>query len=130
MNPALVRGWKKAARTLLQLAAAGGLTALVDLLAHGLAPGAAGAILVAWGTVVAFLHNFLETSGTIPVLLPTPGIVPSAAPIVTQAAGTVDTAVDQVGKAVGDITGTVTDTAGKLLGEVVPPGDSGSAPSS
>jgi hypothetical protein len=107
------------------MAAAGGLTALVDLAAHGLAPGAAGAILVGWGTVVAFLHNMLETSGTIPVLLPTPGIVPSAAPVVTQAAGTVETAVDQVGKTVGDVTGVVTDTTGKLLGEVIPPGEGG-----
>jgi hypothetical protein len=115
------------------MAIGGGLTALVDLAAHGLAPAQAAAIMTVWTTLIAFGHNFLESNGTIPTLLPTPGIVPSAAPVLTQAVGTVDTAVDQVGKAVGDVTGTVTDVTGKLLGEVVPPGEggsgSGSAPS-
>jgi hypothetical protein len=125
MSPALHRGSRKAIRTLLQLAAGGGLTALVDLAAHGLSPGTAGAILVAWGTAVAFLHNFLETNGTVPVLLPTPGLVPSVAPILAPVIGSVETEVDRVGKTIGDVTGTVTGIAGDLLGEVNPPGEGG-----
>jgi hypothetical protein len=125
MSAALTRGWRKAARTLLQLAAGGGLTALVDLAAHGLSPASAGAILVAWGTVVAFLHNYLETNGSVPVLLPTPGLVPSVAPVLAPVVGTVETAIDQVGGAVGDVTGVVTDLTGGLLGEVNPPGEGG-----
>jgi hypothetical protein len=122
-NPALYRAWRKATRTLLQMAAAGSLTALVDLLAHGLSPATAGAVLAVWGVVVAFLHNYLETAGAVPVLLPTPGLVPSVAPITATAVGTVETTIDHVGNAVGDVTGVVEDLGGKLLGEVNPPGE-------
>lgn len=123
MSPALYRAWRKAARTLLQLAAAGTLTALIDTLAGGLSPSTAALVTAGWGVVVAFLHNYLETAGAVPVLLPTPGIVPSVAPVATKVVGTVETAVDQVAGKVGDVTGTVTSTAGELLGEVEPPGE-------
>lgn len=123
MSPALHRAWRKAARTVLQMVAAGSLTAVVDLLAHGLSPARASALLAVWGVVVTFLHNYLETAGTIPVLLPTPGLVPSAAPIATKAVGVVETSVDRVGDAVGDVEGVVTDIAGDLLGEVTPSGE-------
>lgn len=123
MSPALHRAWRKAARTLLQMAAAGSLTAVVDLVAHGLSPAAAGAVLVVWGVVVTFLHNYAETAGKIPVILPTPGLVPNVAPLASRAVGVVETAIDQVGDTVGDVTGVVTDLAGGLLGEVEPPGE-------
>lgn len=127
MSPALYRAWRKGARTLLQMAAAGGLTALVDLVAHGLSPATAGAVLVVWGVVVAFLHNYTETAGILPVLLPTPGLVPSVAPLAVKAVGTIETTIDHVGEVVGDVTGTVTDLTGGLLGEVTPPGEGDTA---
>src|ERR1700741_649657 len=101
MKPALTRGLKKAGRTVLQLAAAGSLTALVDLLAHGLSPGVAGAVLVVWGTLVAFLHNYLETAGTTPAILPTAGLVTTTAGgAVTKVLGTADTVVQEGGQVV------------------------------
>jgi len=71
MSVATDRGTRKALRTVLQLAAAGGLTALVSALADGLAPAQAGLLVAAWGVVVTFLQNTLETAGMIPVVLPT-----------------------------------------------------------
>lgn len=122
MSPALHRAWRKAARTVLQLAAAGSLTALVDALAGGLSPQAAALLTAGWGVVVTFLHVYAETAGKVPTLLPTPGIVPSVASVATTVVGTVETTIDRVGDAVGDVTGTVTDVGGQLLGEVNPPG--------
>lgn len=123
MNPALHRGIKKGLRTLIQLAVGGALTAAVNALASGLSPNTKIYVLTAWTVAVALLQNSLETAGKIPVLLPTPGIVPSVAPVLGKVAGTVETAVDQVGGVVGDVTGTVTDLTGGLLGEVTPPGE-------
>lgn len=121
MNPALHRGSRKALRTVLQLAAGGALTGLVSALAGGLSPSVQGLIMAAWTAFVALAQNTAETAGKIPVLLPTPGIVPSVAPVAVAAVGTVETAVDQVGQTVGDVTGTVTSLTGELLGEVDPP---------
>lgn len=116
MSPALSRGSRKAIRSLIQLAAAGGLTALVDLAAHGLAPASAGAVLVVWGTVVAFLHNYLETAGAIPAILPTAGLVTTTAGgAATKVVGTVDTVVQAGNQVVGD----VVSTAGKVVGAIV-----------
>lgn len=115
MSPALNRALRKAVRTLLQMAAAGGLTALVDLAAHGLAPGAAAAILVVWGTLVAFLHNFLETQGLIPALLPAAGLVTtSVGGLVAKTVGTVDAVTEGATHVVGD----VVSTSGKVVGGV------------
>ncbi len=65
------RGIRKAIRTILQLVAGGGLTALVSALAGGLDPSVQGIVLGAWTTAIAFAQNALESVGTIPVLLPT-----------------------------------------------------------
>lgn len=119
MSASLYRGGRKAVRQVVQMAAAGSLTVLVTALAHGLDPAVSGLVLAFWGVVVVFLHNYLETAGKIPVLLPTPGLVPSVGGIVEPVAGTVETTIDRVGQAVGGVTGTVTDTVGGLLGEVV-----------
>lgn len=60
---------QRAIRTLCQLVVAGGLTALVDQLAHGLAPATAGLILAGWQVIVTLAQNALEDAGTIPALL-------------------------------------------------------------
>lgn len=119
MKPALNRGLRKAARTLLQLAAAGGLTALVDLAAHGLAPEQAAAVMIVWGTLVAFLHNFLETKGVIGALLPTPGLVTTApAGAVGKVVGTVDTVAQRTATTAVSVVGDVVNTAGEVVGGV------------
>lgn len=127
MSPALSRGLRKAGRSILQLVAGGGLTALVTILAHGLNPGTEGLIMAAFTALVAFLHNFLETGGTIPTILPTPGLVtttPSTG-VVAKTVGTVDTVTAGAGQVVGDVVSTagnvvggVAGTAGGLLGAV------------
>lgn len=123
MNPALHRGWRKAARTVLQLVASGALTAAVDTVAGGLSPNAKALVGAAWLIAVSFAQNYAETAGKIPVVLPTPGLVPSAAPVVAPAVGVVDTTVEKIGDSLGDVTGTVTGIAGDLIGEVTPPGE-------
>lgn len=123
MSPAWHRGWRKAARTAVQLVAGGALTALVTAVAGGLSPSTAAIVLGAWTVVVSAAQNAAETAGKIPTLLPTPGLVPSVGPLLTPAIGTVETAVEQVGGAVGDVEGIVEDVTGTLLGEIHPPGE-------
>lgn len=118
MSPALHRGWRKGVRAIVQTIAAGGMTALVVAIAGHLDPATEAVVLGANLALITFLHNFLETAGKIPVLLPTPGIVPSIGAVAGKAVGTVETAVDRVGDAVGDVEGVVTDLGGDLLGEV------------
>lgn len=72
MTPALSRGIRKGIRTVLQAVASGALTALVTALAGGLDPAVQGIVMGAWMAVVAFAQNWLESSGKIPVLLPSP----------------------------------------------------------
>ena len=121
MSPAIHRAWRKGARTVLQLIAGGALTALVTAVAGGLDAKTQAVVMGAWTALVAALQNGLETAGKIPTLLPTPGLVPSAASVVATAVGTVETAVDQAGGGVGEVQGTVTDQTGALMGEVVDP---------
>lgn len=118
-SPAWHRGWRKGARTAVQLIAGGALTALVTAVAGGLNPQTAALVLGAWTVVVAIAQNVAETAGKVPVLLPTPGLVPSVGKPLERAVGTVETTVDRVGDAVGGVAGTVEDVAGGLLGEVV-----------
>lgn len=123
MKPAMSRGLRKAGRTLIRLVAAGGLTALVDLAAHGLSPEQAAAIMIVWGTVVSFLHNYLETAGAIPAFLPSPGLVTTTAGgAITRVVGTTDTVVQAGNQVVGD----VLSTTGKVVGAIAGPvGDLG-----
>jgi hypothetical protein len=65
-------GLRKAGRTVLQLIAAGALTALVTALAGGLSPTVEGVVVAGWASIVAFAQNALEQAGTIPTILPTP----------------------------------------------------------
>ena len=120
MSPALHRGIRKALRTILQLAAGGGLTALVSALAGGLEPATQAVVMAAWTAFVTLLQNTAETAGLIPTLLPTPGVVPSVG-AVSKTVATVETTVDQVGSTIGDVEGTVTSTDGELIAEVDPP---------
>lgn len=115
MTPALGRGVRKAVRTFLQMAAAGSLTALVTLLSGGLDPELAAGLMVVWQVVVTFLHNYLETAGKIPVILPSPGLVtkkPGA--VVDKVTATVDAVVQSDGDIVGDLV----DTTGHVVGGV------------
>lgn len=123
MSPGLYRGLRKGIRSIVQLAAGGALTAAVNTFADGLSPNAKVYVLAGWTALLAVLQNSLEASGRLPVLLPTPGLVPSTGKLIGKAAGTVDTSVETVGDVVGDVTGTVEGVAGDLLGEVVPPGE-------
>lgn len=68
MNRAVRRG----IRTLLQLVAGGGLTALVALIAEDLEPNTKAIVLAAFTLAVTFVQNLLEGTGTVPVLLPAP----------------------------------------------------------
>ena len=122
MSPALHRGLRKAARTVLQLVAGGALTAAVNQFADGLSANTKVYVLALWTVVITLAQNTAETAGLIPTLLPTPGVVPSVG-AVTQTVATVETTVDQTGGTVGDVEGTVTDQAGDLLGEVGPPAE-------
>lgn len=119
MSPALTRGWRKAARTVIQIVASGGLTAAVDAIAGGLDGELRAVVAAVWLVVVTFAQNSLETSGKLPVLLPSPGLVPAATKVVTPAVGPVEATAEKVGEAVGEVTGTVESVTGELLGEVV-----------
>jgi len=123
MSPALSRGLRKAGRTLLQLIAGGALTALVAALTNGLSPDVEGVVMAAWTVLVAFLHNYGETAGIVPAILPTPGLVTtSAGGAVSKVVGSVDTVVQAGNQVVGD----VVSTTGKVVGGIAGPvGDLG-----
>lgn len=126
-NPALSRGLRKAGRAIIQLVAGGGATALVDLLAHGLAPASAALIMAAFTAVASFLHNYLETNGTIPAILPTPGLIttsPSTG-VVGKVVGTVDTVTGGAGQVVGDVVNTAGNVVGAIAGAAGLAADSG-----
>lgn len=71
MSYAATRGARKGLRTLLQLVAAGGLTALVEAVGD-LSGTWKAVVLAAWTAAVAAAQNYLEAAGTIPTVLPTP----------------------------------------------------------
>lgn len=124
-SPAINRGTRKALRTLVQMTVTGGLTGLsnvvINLAGRKLGPEWQVALAAGWLFVVTFAQNSAETAGIIPTLLPSPGLVTSAAGAV--AATTVAT-VDAVTETVGDVTGVVgevVDTAGQVVGAVTAP---------
>lgn len=118
MSPALHRAVKKGLRTVVQLVVGGALTAAVNQFADGLEPNVKVYVLAGWTVLIAVLQNGLEAKGSIPVLLPTVGIVPSTGKLLGRAVGTVDTTVEAVGGAVGDVSGVVEGVRGELIGEV------------
>lgn len=111
MSPGLVRGFKKGLRTVAQVAAGGGLTLLVTALTDTLTPNVAMLVMGAWTAFVAFSQNWAEGAGKMPVLLPTPALIPGPAQDVV---ATVEATADRA----GDITGAVLDTAGGVVGAV------------
>jgi hypothetical protein len=115
VNPALTRGSKKAFRDLLQVVAAGGATALVTMVTGHLHPEIAVLVAFAFKLFVTFAQNTLETSGAIPTILPTAGLVTTTTGgIVGKTVGTVDTVTAEGGQVVGD----VLDKAGNAVGAV------------
>lgn len=130
MSPALSRGFRKLARSVLQVVASGGATAITELIADaigkGLGPEARVAWTFAWYCFFVFAQNTLETKGSIPTLLPSPGLVTkTAGGIVTQTVGTATEAVATTAATVeavvdegGDVVGQVTDTTGDVIGDV------------
>lgn len=122
-SPALSRGWRKATRDLLQalaaVAASGGTVAVIDAITGTVAPSLGVALAFVFKILFAFLQNWAETNGSIGILLPTPGLVPSVGEGAAVAVGTVDAVAEKVGDAVGEVSGTVQSVTGELLGEVV-----------
>jgi hypothetical protein len=76
------RAARKAIRTLLQVIASGGLTALVSAIAGGIEPATAAIFMAAWTVIVTYTQNALEGTGTIPTLLPSPQAGVAATPLV------------------------------------------------
>lgn len=64
MNRTVSRGL----RTLLQLVAAGGLTALINAVAEGLAPNVKAIVLACSALAVTLAQNLLETAGKVPTV--------------------------------------------------------------
>lgn len=68
MNRAIRRGL----RTLAQLIAGGGLTALVVAMVSGMGANSKALVLAGSTLLVTFVQNLLEGTGKIPILLPAP----------------------------------------------------------
>lgn len=63
---------RRTIRTLLQLIASGGLTALVAAVADGLTATQAASVLAAWNIVVTFSQNWAEDNTTFPAVFKAP----------------------------------------------------------
>ena len=123
------RGSRKALRDVFQAAlavvAAGGTTAVVDLLITKVNPAYSVFLMLFYKVLITYIQNYLETAGKIPVLLPSPGLISpvnDSAPgeedetplLAPSAEATVEATVDTV----GEVTGAVTDLAGDVVGQV------------
>jgi len=129
-GPAQCRGIRKGLRDALQAAiavvAAGGATVAFETFVGTLAPAYSGLLAVAFKIFIAYLQNYLETAGKIPVLLPTPGLVSPVLAPVTDAvkditpivAPAAEAVIDAVVDPVEGIVGTVTDLTGDVVGKV------------
>jgi hypothetical protein len=121
-GPAQSRGLRKGFRDLLQAIAAaasgGGAVLLIDAVTGEFEPAIGVGIGFIMKIIFAYLQNYLETKGSIGVLLPTPGLITEeAGGTVTKAVGTVDTVAETAGAATG-VVGDVVNTAGELVGSV------------
>lgn len=129
MTPASSRGARKALRdafqAVLAVVAAGGSYALLEVIVGTVSPVWGVVLTLLFKVMVAYAQNTLESKGTIPVMLPTPGLVTTAAGgALGRAVGTVDTVttgtgavVGQVLDTTGDVVGSLTGTVGGLLGQ-------------
>jgi hypothetical protein len=61
--------WQRAARTIIQLIAAGGLTALTDQIASDLPANYAVYFMILYTAVVSWSQNYLESKEVIPTIL-------------------------------------------------------------
>lgn len=116
-NPARSRGLRKATRDILQvvisLVAAGGATAIIDLIVGSVDPVIGIILAFVFKILVTYAQNSLEARGSIPTLLPTPGLVTeTTSGVVTTAVGTVDAVAESSTQVVGE----VLNTAGKVVG--------------
>lgn len=59
-------------RTVIQLIASGGLTAIVDAVVGGLSPAMIALVLAVWQAVVTYCHNWLEDNTRFPAMLKAP----------------------------------------------------------
>lgn len=103
-------------RSVIQLIAGGGITTLVGLLANGLGPVAAAAVLAVSALAVITCQNLLEDAGKIPAVLK-----PRPAGVLVDKAGTVIGGV--VGAAateVNAVAGTIIDDVGDIVGGIGP----------
>lgn len=115
---AVTRSWRKTIRTILQGLAGAPFTALIGLLVGGLSPEVAGALTILFGALFTMIQNYLESTGTLPVLLPTAAIIPVATTvgaIIAPVAGTVEAVSDVA----GDVAGVVKDVTGTIVGGVL-----------
>lgn len=104
------------------MAVAGALTGFINELANGLTPTHAGLVMGFWGVVVTFLQNWLETRGSIPTILPSPGLVTdSVGGLATHTVGTTDVLAVGGSLAKGNVVGAVLDTAGNVVTSVANP---------
>jgi hypothetical protein len=97
--------------------AAGGATAVIELVVDNVNPTYGVVMAFAFKILIAYAQNYLESAGKIPVLLPTPALVPvaeAADAVVAPVAGAVEAVADEAGK----VTGTVTDVTGGVIGRV------------
>jgi hypothetical protein len=131
-SPAQSRGLRKATRDAFQaglaVVAAGGATALIEVVIGSVNNLMVAAVLtLVFKVLIAYAQNYLETRGSIPAMLPTPGLITeSVGGVVGKVVGTVDAVTGtQLTTTVGDATsattqvvGTVLDTAGKTVGGV------------
>lgn len=120
-TPAQSRGLRKGTRDAFQAAvaivAAGGATAVIGLVVDNVNPSVGVVLAFVFKILVAYAQNYLETAGRIPVLLPTPGLIPTAE-AADSALAPVTGAVEAVADTAGEVTGTVTDTTGSIVGKV------------
>lgn len=106
----------RVARSLLQFLAGGGITVLVGLMANGLGPVAAAALLAFNTLAVTVAQNFAEEKGVIPAVLkpkPVGELVDSTGTVVGQVVGAATAEVEAVA-------GTVIDEVGDIVGGVGP----------
>jgi hypothetical protein len=119
MKPALNRGLRKMGRDLLQVIAAGGATALVTLITGHLHPELAVIVAFAFKLLVTFAQNTAETNGSIPVVLPSPGLVTTTTGgLVGTVVGTVDAVTSGTTQVVGDVVNTAGQAVGAVTGTV------------
>lgn len=117
------RGLRKATRDILQalvaVVGAGGAYALIELIVGTVHPSLGVILAFVFKILVTYAQNSMETRGTIPVFLPTPGVVTDGVHTTEQVVGTAVATVDSTVEETGELVGEVVSTAGRAAGTVV-----------